>query len=85
MSKLEFARLDAMTYVYGTYEEVEEYCSKNDYVVDRYLNHVNPSTVYSQFKYVGARMHPPYEVAKQFYEKDENGFAIGIKVFKEKF
>ena len=32
------------TLVYGTYEEIEDWCEKNDMWVDKYLDHVNPST-----------------------------------------
>ena len=35
------------TLVYGTYEEIEEWCEKNDMWVDKYLDHVNPSTIYN--------------------------------------
>ena len=30
------------TLVYGTYEEIESWCDKNNMWVDKYLDHVNP-------------------------------------------
>jgi hypothetical protein len=83
---LEFAHLSNKEYVYGTYYEIEEYCLKEKQCVDKYLNYANPSTVYSKFTYVGKKTVPPYNIARPYYEKDKEGkFAIGIKVFKEKF
>ena len=65
-NNIELARLDNSEYVYGTYEEVEAYADKQDTCVDRYLDHVNPSTVYKNFKYVGNEMSNPYSVSVPF-------------------
>ena len=62
----ELARLDNGEYVLGTYEEVEKYAEEQNTCVDQYLNHVNPSTVTSRFKYVGKGVNP-YNIAKPFY------------------
>ena len=43
--------------VYGTYEEIETWCEKNDMWVDRYMDHVNPSTVYNTGEWVGNGLH----------------------------
>ena len=82
----ELAKLQNGELVYGKYEEVEKYAEDTDTCVDRYLDHVNPSTIQAHFKYIGSSALPPFQAARPFYEKDEAGkFAIGIKVFKEKF
>ena len=49
----ELAKLQDGQLVYGTYEEVEEYAEKENTCVDRYFDHVNTSTVYNKFKWVG--------------------------------
>lgn len=59
----ELAQLNNKEYVYGTYEEIEAYAELNDTCVDRYLDHVNPSTVYNQFKWVGKGLSDPYAVS----------------------
>ena len=71
-------------YVHGTYEEVEAYVEKNNLWVDRYLDHVDPMTVQSGFKYVGSG-HNPASVARPIYQRDEDGKFIGYTEFKEKW
>lgn len=70
-NNIELARLDNSEYVYGTYEEVEAYADKQDTCVDRYLDHVNPSTVYNKFKWVGTGLSDPYAVSVP-YNYDES-------------
>jgi|TARA_B100001094_G_scaffold231262_1_gene226030 hypothetical protein len=65
-NNIELARLDNSEYVYGTYEEVEAYADKQDTCVDRYLDHVNPSTVYNKFKWVGTGLSDPFAVSVPF-------------------
>ena len=52
--------------VYGTYEEIETWCEKNDMWVDRYMDHVNPSTVYNTGEWVGNGLHDPYAESVPF-------------------
>ena len=54
-----------MHYVYGTYEEVEEYAERLYGWVLRYFDHVNPSTVQSKFTYVG-KGNDPYQPSRTF-------------------
>ena len=63
---IELAKLNNGELVYGTYEEVEAYADKQTTCVDLYLDHVNPSTVYKNFKYVGNEMSNPYKVSTPF-------------------
>jgi hypothetical protein len=65
-NNIELAKLDNGEYVYGTYNEVEAYADINNTVVDRYLDHVNPSTVYNHFKWVGKGLSDPYAVSVPF-------------------
>ena len=65
-SMIELAKLDNEELVYGTYEEVEAYAEEKDTWVIRYFDHVNPSTVYKNFKYVGNEMSNPYSVSVPF-------------------
>ena len=60
---IELAKLDNNELVYGTYEEVEAYAEEKDTWVINYFGHVNPSTVYKNFKYVGNDMSSPYSVS----------------------
>ena len=85
MSTTELARLDNCELVYGTYEEVENYAEEQDTCVDKYLNHVNPSTVQKAFKYIGDGLCDPYSIAKPIYKFDAEGKYEGLRVFKEKF
>ena len=62
-SEIELAKLQDGQLVYGTYEEVEEYAEKQNTCVDRYFDHVNTSTVYNKFKWVGNGLHDPYAVS----------------------
>ena len=54
------------TLVYGTYEEIEEWCEKNDMWVDKYLDHVNPSTIYNTAEWVGTGISSPFSVSVPF-------------------
>ena len=63
---IELAKLDNNELVYGTYEEVEAYAKEMDTWVIRYMDHVNPSTVYKNFKYIGNDMSNPYSVSTPF-------------------
>ena len=68
---VELARLDNGEDVYGTYEEVESYAEQKNTWVQRYYDHVNPSTVYNTFKWVGKGMSNPRSVSVPFdYRKN---------------
>ena len=54
------------TLVYGTYEEIEAWCKKNNMFVDRYLDHVNTSTVYNTAEWVGTGLADPLAVTVPF-------------------
>ena len=54
------------TLVYGTYEEVEAWCEKNNMWVDKYLDHVNPSTLYNTAEWVGTGLADPFAVSVPF-------------------
>lgn len=54
------------TLVYGTYEEIEAWCEKNNMFVDRYLDHVNTSTVYNTAEWVGTGLADPLAVTVPF-------------------
>jgi len=63
---IELAKLDNNELIYGTYEECEAYAEEKDTWVTHYFDHVNPSTVYKNFKYVGHDMSSPYSVSVPF-------------------
>lgn len=68
---IELARLNNGEDVYGTFEEVESYAEQKDTWVQRYYDHVNPSTVYNTFKWVGKGMSNPRSVSVPFdYRKN---------------
>tara|TARA_B100000902_G_scaffold34893_1_gene41963 strand:- start:56326 stop:56646 length:321 start_codon:yes stop_codon:yes gene_type:complete len=54
------------TLVYGTYEEIEEWCEKNNMWVDKYMDHVNPSTLYNTAEWVGTGLSDPFAVSVPF-------------------
>ena len=66
MNNIEIAKLQNGELIYGTYEECEIYADKMDTCVERYFDHVNPSTVYKNYKYVGNSMHDPFAVSVPF-------------------
>ncbi len=67
---IELARLQNGEDVYGTYEEVEAYAETKITCVEKYYDHVNPSTVYNTFKWVGTGMSDPYAVSVPYdYKK----------------
>ena len=69
---IELAKLDNGEFVYGTYEEVEAYADKGETCVERYLDHVNPSTVYNKFKWVGKGLSDPFAVSVSYnYENQK--------------
>tara|TARA_B100000902_G_C27206191_1_gene861776 strand:- start:169 stop:426 length:258 start_codon:yes stop_codon:yes gene_type:complete len=69
---IELAKLDNGEFVYGTYEEVEAYADKGETCVERYLDHVNPSTVYNKFKWVGKGLSDPFAVSVPYnYENQK--------------
>ena len=63
---MELAKLQDGQLVYGKYEEVEKYADEQNTCVDRYFDHVNPSTVYKNFKYVGNELSNSYKVSTPF-------------------
>ena len=70
MNNIELAKLQDGQLVYGTYEECEAYAEKEDTCVDIYLDHVNPSTVYNKFKWIGKGLSDPYAVSVPYnYDK----------------
>lgn len=71
---IELAKLYNNEYVYGTYEEIEAYAQEKHTHVTHYLDHVNPSTVYKHFVYVGNALHNPYSVSTPHnYHSDTQG------------
>ncbi len=68
---IELARLHNGEDVYGTYEEVEDYAEKNDTCVTRYYDHVNPSTVYNKFKWIGKGLSDPFAVSVPYDYRDQ--------------
>ena len=63
---IEIAKLDNGELIYGTYEECEAYADKVESWVIKYFDHVNPSTVYNKFKWVGTGLHNPFAVSVPF-------------------
>jgi len=76
IDKLEYAKVHNeeghfQEYCHGTYEEIEFYCEQKGWYVDKYFDHVNPSTVQKGFRYIGAGVDP-VELQRGFnYEKAE--------------
>ncbi len=68
---IELAKLDNNELVYGTYEEVEAYAEEQNTWVLRYFDHVNPSTVYDKFKWIGKGLRDPYSVSVPYSYEDE--------------
>ena len=67
---IELAKLDNGDLIYGTYEECEAYAEEIQSWVIKYFDHVNPSTVYKNFKYIGNEMSNPYSVSVPFDYKE---------------
>ena len=89
IDKQEYARVldkegNFKEYVNGTYDEVEDYCQRKGYWVDRYLDHVDPMVVQAHFKYVGSG-HNSTDVARPINQRHKDGKNIGYTEFKEKW
>ena len=61
--------------VYGTWEEVERYADSIDGWVDKYLDHLAPCMVQSNFTYIG-NGNDPYQKSRGF--SYEQGKVINI-------
>ena len=78
---IEIAKLDNGELIYGTYEECEAYADKVESWVIKYFDHVNPSTVYNKFKWVGTGLHNPFAVSVPFDYRKNN---VEIKKLNKK-
>ena len=67
-------------YVYGKYEEVEDYAEEVEGYVTNYLDYVSPAMLQSNFEYVG-KGRDPARVSRPF--DYNNGKAIDIEKWKE--
>ena len=70
ISDMEFAKVldkagNHVMYAMGTYEEVEDFCKRKDYWVDKYLDYVAPSTARQGVEYIG-RGPDPYKLQLGF-------------------
>jgi hypothetical protein len=70
ISDMEFAKVldkagNHVMYAMGTYEEVEDFCKRKGYWVDKYLDYVAPSTARQGVEYVG-RLQDPYKLQLGF-------------------
>ena len=84
IDRTEKAKLTNGSYVYGEYNEIEEYCKKNKVLVDFYHNHVSPAICRANFEFIGEGSDP-YVAAKNIYEKDDAGRFTGYKIYTEKW
>jgi hypothetical protein len=50
--------------VYGTTDEISDYCKKHETNVQEEYTHVTPSIVSKQFKYIGYKIHQPYAISR---------------------
>jgi len=50
--------------VYGTTDEISDYCKKHETNVQEEYTHVTPSIVSKQFKYIGYKIHRPYAISR---------------------
>jgi len=79
---IEIALLDNKDIVYGTYEEVEEYCELNSRWVINYFDHLWPGVVQKEGKYVGKSMCDPYSLGGSSTEYMDYKIGKNIKVDK---
>ena len=71
---IELAQLEDGQLVYGTFPEIEQWAEDHDTCVEHYFDHVNPSTVYKKFVYVGNSLHNPYSVSTPYdYDSKKPG------------
>ena len=70
ISDMEFAKVldkagNHVMFAMGTYEEIEDFCERKEYWVDKYLDYVAPSTARQGVEYVG-RLQDPYKLQLGF-------------------
>ena len=62
---IQLVKLSNGEYISGSDIEIDNYCREQILYVERWLNHVNPSSVQKGFKYVGSGRNP-YELKRGF-------------------
>jgi hypothetical protein len=62
-------KLENEELVYGNAEEVTTYCKQNDTNIKTEYNHVTPSIVSKNFKYIGNCIQKPYAISKNMNYK----------------
>ena len=58
ISDMLYMRMTNGKSIYGTNLDIGKYSVKHDVDCEHEFNHVNPSTVYSKFEYVGTEHNP---------------------------
>jgi hypothetical protein len=69
ISEMIYMKMDNGEFIYGTNLDIGKYSVKHDCDCEHEFDHVNPSTIYSKFTYVGTEHNPaavsvPFDYSK---------------------
>jgi len=69
ISEMLYMKMDNGEFIYGTNLDIGKYSVKHDCDCEHEFDHVNPSTIYSKFTYIGTGHNPaavsvPFDYSK---------------------
>lgn len=81
ISEILYMKMDNGEYIYGTNLDIGKYSVKYDCDCEHEFEHVNPSTLYKQFTYVGTDHNPTSFETQSKYMDYEKGKLITVDRF----
>ena len=77
ISEMLYMKMDNGELIYGTNLDIGKYSVKHDCDCEHEFEHINPSTLYSKFTYVGTDHNPTKFETQSSYMDYEQGKIIG--------
>ena len=78
ISELLYMKMDNGEYIYGTNLEIGKYSVEHECECEHEFEHVNPSTLYSKFTWVGEGNNPTNFETQSRYMDYEKGKIVGV-------
>tara|TARA_B100000287_G_C20535460_1_gene742548 strand:+ start:682 stop:936 length:255 start_codon:yes stop_codon:yes gene_type:complete len=78
ISELLYMKMDNGEYIYGTNLEIGKYSVEHECECEHEFEHVNPSTLYSKFTWVGEGNNPTNFETQSRYMDYEKGKIVGM-------
>ena len=81
IAEILYMKMDNGEYIYGTNLDIGRYSVKHDCECEHEFNHINPSTLYSKFTWIGEGHNPTkFETQSQYMD-----YKKGKLITKEKW